>query len=396
MVYPLAVLVTSLLVMGAAIGLGDMPHIAGGELVLPDFMAHWTGGRMLLDGNTGALYDPAAQAIVQANEVGEGALAWFVSPPIAAYLYAPFALLDYGVAAVAWTLFSVGCLVMAGFLVRPIAPRLFRENAAVVFLVLVATQPVFELIGSGQDTGLSVLLWVGGIRLLLAGQNVAGGAVLALGLFKPQLFFVVPLVLIAQGRWRALAAWLTTAAGLGLLSIQAVGIGGVVDWVKVLSSDTFETAVQSGQAWKMQSLPALGSTLGLPAWAGSVIAALAVLILILQLWRARTLGVAELPMWMLAIVATVVASPHLVVYDLVVALVPILWLVEHVNSRTVRLSCVALFLLTWTIPVRHLVGGPLDVAWSAIPLMIMWVVLARSIGVAEQKEAEVEGQIKAA
>src|SRR5664279_3322901 len=94
LVYPLAVLVTSLLVMGAAIGLGDMPHIAGGELVLPDFMAHWTGGRMLLDGNTGALYDPAAQAIVQANEVGEGALAWFVSPPIAAYLYAPFALLD--------------------------------------------------------------------------------------------------------------------------------------------------------------------------------------------------------------------------------------------------------------------------------------------------------------
>ncbi len=381
-IYPLAVLVASLLVMGAAIGFGDLPNVAGGQIVLPDFLAHWTGGRMLLDGSTGALYDPTAQRVVQANEVGEGTLAWFVSPPFSVYLYAPFALLDYGVAAIAWTVFSMGCLVVAGFLVRPFAPRLFRDHTAVVVLVLLATQPVFELIGSGQDTGVTVLLWVGGIRLLLAGHQVAGGAVLALGLFKPQLFIVVPLVLIAQRRWRALAAWFATAAGLGLLSVQAVGINGVVDWVQVLSSDTFDTTIRTAQAWKMQSLPAFASSLGFPARVGSIIAVLAVLVFIRQLWRARRLGVAELPMWMLAIAATVVFSPHLFVYDLVLALVPMLWLVEHVNTRTVRLTCVALFLLTWTSPARHFVGGPLDVAWSAIPLTIVWIVLARSIGVA--------------
>lgn len=387
LVYPLAVLAVSVLVMGAAISLGDMPHIAGGEVVLPDFLAHWTGGRMLLDNDTGTLYDPAAQAAIQTKALGEGSLSWFVSPPFVVYLYAPFALLDYGAAALVWTLFSSGCLVTAGVLVRPFAPRLFRDHGPRVYLVLLATQPVFELLGSGQDTGLSVLLWVAGIRLLLAGRNVAGGAVLALGLFKPQLFFVVPFVLIAQGRWRALIAWVATAAGLGLLSIQAVGISGVFDWLSVLSSDAFHTAVQTAQAWKMQSLPALTSTLGLPSWVGSLVGLSAILILIRQLWRARVLGIAELPVWMLAITATAVASPHLVVYDLVVALVPMLWLLERSYSRTLRLSYVALFVLTWTIPARHLVGGPLDVAWSAIPLAIIWVVLARSIGLSAQQDA---------
>jgi hypothetical protein len=385
--YPLTTLIVSTVVLAVAIGFGDLPHIAGGEVVLPDFLAHWTGGRMLLDGDTSALYDPAAQLAIQTGEVGKGTLSWFVSPPFAAYLYAPFATLPYGAAALAWTGFSTACLVAAGMLVRPFAPRLFRDHPAGVFLVLVSTQPVFELLGSGQDTGLSVLLWVAGLRLLLAGHDLAGGVVLALGLFKPQLFFVVPFVLAAQRRWRALGAWAATALGLGLLSVGLVGIDGVIDWVHVPFSDTFHNAVQTGQAWKMQSLPALASTLGLWSWVASLVAVAAVLIFLRQLWRARMLGVDELPMWMLAMMATVVASPHLVVYDLVVALVPMLWLVDHINTRTVRLACVALFALTWTVPLRHIIGGPADVAWSAIPLVVLWVVLARSIGVSRPQSA---------
>lgn len=395
--YPLTLLVASTAVMVIAISLGDLPHIAGGEVVLPDFLAHWTGGRMLLDGDSGALYDPAAQGAVQAAEVGDGTLSWFVSPPFAAYLYAPFAVLGYGHAAVAWTVFSAICLVAAAILARPFAPRLFRDHAVGVYLVLLATQPVFELIGSGQDTGLSVLLWVAGIRLLLAGRQLAGGVVLALGLFKPQLFFVVPFVLVAQRRWRALGAWAATALGLGAVSVGTVGFDGVIDWAKVPFSETFHTAVQIGQAWKMQSLPALASSLGLWSWVAELVVVAALLVFFRQLRRARALGVDDLPMWMLAIMATVVASPHLVVYDLVVGLVPLLWLVEHANTRAVRLACLALFVLTWTVSARHFLGGPFDAAWSAIPLVILWVILARSIGVTprpkESRDGSAGGQL---
>ena len=377
--YPLTFLVMGAVILGATILIGDYPHIAGGEIVLPDFLAHWTGGRMLLDGDTAHLYDPATQLLVQSGEVGRGTLSWFVSPPFAAALYAPFASLGYGVAAIAWTAFSLACLVAAAVLVRPFAPRLFRDHPGGVFLVLASTQPVFELLGSGQDSGVSVLLWVAGLRLLLAGRDVSGGVVLALGLFKPQLFFVVPFVLAAQRRWRALGAWAATAAGLGLVSVGLVGIDGVADWLRVPFSDTFHAAVQVDQSWKMQSLPALSTTMGLWSWVATLVAFVAVLVLLRQLWRARAAGVEELQMWMLALMATMVASPHLVIYDLVVALVPLVWLVDRVNTRTVRLACLTLFVLTWTVPIRHLVGGPVDAAWSAIPLVILWYVMARTM-----------------
>ena len=64
----------------AALALGDFPLVAGGQPFLPDYLAHWTGGRMLLDGHASTLFDPAAQAALQLRLVGSDGLSWFVSP----------------------------------------------------------------------------------------------------------------------------------------------------------------------------------------------------------------------------------------------------------------------------------------------------------------------------
>lgn len=341
--------------------------------ITADFLAHWTGGRIVLDGNNGAMYDPDAQAAVQSGLTPNGALSWFVAPPFVAYAYTPFAVFGYQAAAVLWTLFSVACMVAAGWLVRPFAPRLFRDHGRIVYVALAATEPVLETLGSGQDSGVTVLLWVAGIRLLLAGRDVAGGSVLALGLMKPQLFFAVPFVLIAQRKWRALSAWAATTAGLGVVSVQAVGVRGVIEWVKLPFSDTFHEAAQVGQAWKMQSLPALAESFGM-AHVGLLVALIGFGMLLRQLWVRRTIE--PLTAWMLTITATVAISPHVVVYDLLVLLVPVLWLLEHHNTRTVRLSCLALFALTWTIYGRHVLGAPFDAAWSAAPVVALWVEIA--------------------
>ncbi len=75
-----------------AAAFGDFPRVLGGQPLLPDYLAHWTGGRMLLDGRIDELYDPAVQAHLQHSEVpGYQGLSWFVSPPFAALLYEPLA-----------------------------------------------------------------------------------------------------------------------------------------------------------------------------------------------------------------------------------------------------------------------------------------------------------------
>jgi len=57
--------------------LGHLPQTAFGATVLPDYLAHWTGGRLVLDG----VVDPAADsaALARSQAVGfELALASFV------------------------------------------------------------------------------------------------------------------------------------------------------------------------------------------------------------------------------------------------------------------------------------------------------------------------------
>src|SRR5205823_610860 len=99
----LAVWVATLL---ASVAFGHPPRNMAGKPILPDFLAHWIGGRLLLDGQTVRLYDPDVQHALQTQVVGEqDALAWFVNPPFMAFFYAPFAALPYLPSALAWTLF---------------------------------------------------------------------------------------------------------------------------------------------------------------------------------------------------------------------------------------------------------------------------------------------------
>lgn len=398
-IYPLTFMGVTFAILLGAIALGDYPHLAGGTVAFPDYLAHWTGGRILLDGHTSHLFDPSFQHALQRSEVGPDNLSWFVSPPFAAALYAPYALFGFGTSALLWTASSIAFLVAAIMLMRPFAPRLFRHHFAQVVIIMAATQPIFEVLGSGQDSALALFLWVAGIRLALAGRSASAGVVLALGLFKPQQFMLVPVVFLIQRRFRALAAWSVTTAALALASVGIVGVNGTVDWIKLPFSDTYERVVQIDQAWKMQSLPALVTTVLPSSWSGAsaalglVVELVILVIFIHQLLRARRIGSSDVQVWMLTLLVTVVVSPHLVIYDLVLVLVPILYLVEHHNTRTLRVSCVALFVLTWTVPLRHVIAGSapwpgslLEAAWTAIPLIVLWVMFARALGLARTPE----------
>ena len=393
--YPLATLSVSALILVSAFVLGDYPKLLGGGIAFPDYLAHWTGGRMLLDGNTTHLYEPAVQHAIQAKAVGPSELSWFVSPPFAAPLYAPFAVLGFGASAVLWTVSSLAFFILAVRLMRPLAPMLFKEHSLQVIVIIAATQPVFELFGSGQDSALGLLLWVAGIRLALAKHDASAGVVLALGLFKPQQFMLVPIVFLVQRRFRALGAWASTVAVLAAASVATVGVRGTVDWFRLPFSNYYNHAVQIDQAWKMQSLPALVTTALPGSWSGAssslglIVGAALVAIFVRQLIRARRAGLPDVQVWMLTLLATVVVSPHLVIYDLVLVLVPILYLIEHHNTRTVRVGCVFLFFLTWTVPLRHVIAGTspwpvslVEAAWTAIPLVVLWVVFARALGLA--------------
>ena len=356
-----------------------------GDLV-PDYLAHWTGGRMVLDGRAGELYDASAQLDVQVGALGPtSGLSWFVSPPFVALLYAPLALLPFTVSLLVWKLLSLALLLIALHLARPLAPACLQQRWRLVVLAVAAAEPTFSALANGQQTGLVLLLWVAGSRLLVARREVAGGAVLALLLVKPQLVFLVPVVLLARGQRRALAGF--TATALVLLGASALVDGGrgLQVWSGLIASEAYRHGVQVGQSGKMQGVGALlisvlpPSASGASEIVGFLAAAVVVVVLLLRLRRRHREGWSVTTVWAAVAATTVVASPHLLDYDLLLLLPAALVLLGDRAQRRGRLALVALFLLSWTIPLRSGLATrtewPLTLAaaaWGSVPVLVIW------------------------
>lgn len=361
------------------------PSIQGA--FLPDYLAHWTGGGLLLSTDSASLYDPETQSAFQKSAIGtEVALSWFVSPPIVATFYAPLALLPYNLSGVIWLIVSTALLVWCVLSLKSLGPVLMARKRLVVVLAVLASPVVFELLGGGQDSAFILAVWLIGIRLLGRGHSFWAGAVLGMGFAKPQLVVLVPLVLLVTHNYRALAGFVAVCASLLGISIGLVGLEGLYRWVEALSSPLYLEQVQHGQAWKMVGLPSLLQGL-LPQaageWMAPILATLALPIgagiLLLRLYKVRKLEVATQAIWISTLATTAVFSPHLATYDALLFVPVIVYLMEHRPSPVLRVSTVAAVGLLWILPLLYMASVQLpwplsiiDASWSAIPLALIW------------------------
>ncbi len=381
-VYPLAILVLNVLVWGADIVLGDPPLTASGNSVLPDFLAYWTGGSLVADGRSASLYDPAVQADVQravVSGLGDG-LSWFVAPPFVAVLYLPFGAMPYLLAACIFTALSVAALYLVG---RILVPTIRRnpDLPVAVFVIAVAASPaVFEAIGAGQNSPFLLLLWVVALQQLRAGRDATAGALFALTIFKPHLLLLIPVWFVVRRKRRALGALGLSAAALFAVPLTFLPADTVDAWRTALTSDTFGQHVQVGQTWKMESLGALLTDV--TGWPRVDVVVLAAGAFGLVWWLAK---LRPDPLRDLAVVAavTVGCAPHVMLYDAVLLIIPIVWLASERLLTDLRWPLFALFLVQFTTAIRHLASettpvlGWLDWAWAAVPIVIIVAVMHR-------------------
>lgn len=392
--YPIVFIVGSVIAVtiSSIVRIAD-PTVQGA--FLPDYLAHWTGGGLLMSADPSKLYDPETQFVFQRNALGvEVALSWFVSPPIVAAFYAPFALLTYNISGILWLILSTVLLVWCALSLKFLAPTLMGRKRNVVILAVLASPPVFELLGGGQDSAFILAVWLVGIRLLNSNHNAWAGVVLALGFAKPQLVVLIPLVLLARRNFRALASFIAVCVLLLGISIGVVGVDGLLRWVAALSSPLYTHEVQNGQAWKMLGLPSLVQGLLPPALGSLVSPALTwsalpigAGVLLFRLHKARMQAVDTRAIWIATLATSAVFSPHFLTYDGVLLIPVIVYLIEVRPSRFIRVSAVSVFGLVWLTPVFHLAATQLtwplsavDAPWAAIPMAAIWFESLRTLG----------------
>ncbi len=329
-----------------------------------DFSDVWTAGRLALGGHPASVYDPAAHYAAQQaafHDPGIPFYGWHY-PPMFLLVASLLALLPYLAAVIAWQGLTLPLYLAA---MRGIVPQ---KGA---MLLALAFPAVFMNLTHGQNGFLTAAL-IGGGLLMLDRRPWLAGVLLGLLAYKPQFGVLLPLALLAEGRWRTiLSAGATVIAAAGLTYL----IFGEETWRAFLANTAFtrHTVLEQGGAgfWKIQSVFAAvrlwGGSIAL-AYAVQAAAGLAAAVAVLLLWRSkadRRLKAAGL------IAGAFLCTPYGFDYDFM-ALAPAgTFLVSYGLERGLRGVEVLALALAFAAPMITRAAG----LWLMLPLGIIAVTL---------------------
>jgi alpha-1,2-mannosyltransferase len=344
-----------------------------------DFVSFYAAGKLALAGTPQLAYDQAAHYLAQQQATAESAPhQYFFYPPVYLILCVALASMPY---LVAFALFQAATLGMFIVMMR----SLLREQGGGWLAPLLAFPAVFWTFGLGQNSFLTAALF-GGFTLLLDRRPVAAGILLGSLCYKPHFGLLVPGALLAGRRWVAFAAATGTAAWLVGVSIALFGwqTWGAYLTAFAHSDQVYSTGVidYAGIVTPFGAARLLGYG-PWPAYAVQGAAAAVLALLIAMLWRG---SVSQNLRFGALLSATLLAVPLALLYDKLLALVAIGWLLREARERGFlpweKLTLLAIYpasLLTWTFgQAFHLPLGPMaSCAVLVLCLRRVWIGLPR-------------------
>src|SRR5665213_1027294 len=216
-----------------------------------DFSNVYAAGSYVLDGEPSAPFDPPRQYAREQAIFGQATqfYGWHY-PPFFLGLAALLATMPYWLALIVWQGVT---LVLYVFAIRAILPAQLKIEHFWLLLTL-AFPAVFVNLGQAHNGFLSAAL-LGSALTLLDRRPIVSGILIGCLAYKPQFGLLIPLVLIASGRWRAFAS---AAATVVVMMIAVTLAFGVDVWSAFLATGHFTRTVvleDGGTGWyKIQSV----------------------------------------------------------------------------------------------------------------------------------------------
>lgn len=203
----------------AAMAVVQIVHQAQGSEYGYDFRGGtWDAGRALLSGRSPFPEPYPAWLLKHSNG--------FITPPVLAVVGAPFSLLPFGTAIVAFNLVCVACLLAA--------LRLLDVRSPAFYIVVLCSFPFVASLGLGQPDGMFAL----GAALAWRYREAWPGAVAAGAIIAAKLL-AWPLIvwLLVTRRYRQAAVAAGCAAAMLAASWACIGFKGLAAYPRLLSAD---------------------------------------------------------------------------------------------------------------------------------------------------------------
>lgn len=369
--------------IGLALLVATLLSWAADGRISGDFSALTTAGRLLRDGHGHELYDLDVQEDTQRQVVGreDSDFFAFMSPPFVGVLYLPGSYLSLH-AAYWLTLALVAATVVAAALFAARSGRLSGRARTAFIVVTLASPPAYFALTQTQPSALAVIGVLATLALLRRGDTPAAGLPLALVAVKPQLLLGPILMLAFLRRWRSLGGAAAALVALAVLSAALVGASGIGDWTRLLREVAGESELYGIHADVMASwrgfLSGFGLAHGPTVAAGTLVLLALALLLAGGVWR-RAAGMPTSPAALcqagaMAVFVSLFATPHLHQQDLLLLLVPAVFLLregQHDSEagRRARLLLAAGFCLL----VLHMAVSAADHS------LLVWLLLAGTI-----------------
>jgi hypothetical protein len=341
--YSLILLGFSVIAMVGWIALSDGLIDRNGKPVGTDFSNVYAAGTLVWQGRPAEAYEPALQHAAEKAVFGGREVPFYgwPYPPFFFVIAVLVAAVPYAWGLAIWLAASFAAYLAA---IRAILPR------PETLLIAAAFPAVFVNIGHGQNAFLTTAL-LGGALHWLDRRPWIGGVLIGLLAYKPQFGVLIPIALLAGGRWSTIGAAVATVAALLAISFVTLGSG---VWHAFADSMNFMQAVvlePGGIGWeKSQSVVSAARMWGASvhtAYAVQITLALMLAASLAWLWQSD--AAFELKAAGLA-TASLLATPYVLDYDLVVLSVAIAFFVKHGLSRGFRDYEISLLAAVWIVP----------------------------------------------
>ena len=369
--YSLILLGICTLAIASWIAVSDGLIDRNGKPLGTDFSNVYAAGSLTWQGRPAEAYQPALQHAEEQAVFGGREV------PFYGWLYPPFffsvaflvASLPYAWGLAIWLAASLAAYLAA---MRAILPR------PETLLIAAAFPAVFINIGHGQNGFLTAAL-LGGALHWLDRRPWLAGVLIGLLAYKPQFGVLIPVALLAGGRWSTIGAAVATIAALLAVSFVTLGDG---VWHAFADSMTFTQTVvleQGGIGWeKIQSVFSAMRMWGAGVHlAYAVQIALALMLAASLAWLWQSNAPFELKASALA-TASLLATPYVLDYDLVALAVGIVFFVRHGLSRGFRTFEISLLAAAWMVPLLSRgVAGATGIPLGLLVLLAFYVFTLR-------------------
>ena len=345
---------------------GPSNRSIAGPIKGADFVHFYTIGDLVRTGRSELLYDFAGQHKVQGELVTEAAdLVYLpVYPPQAAIIFAPFSMLTYWWAALFWAGLTIVCyavIVWAAW--RPVSAQLpdpiFLAAAAAAF------PPFWQLVLHGQTTIIVLAAFCLGWLALERQRPFLAGCAFALMAVKPQFGLTLAVVTLARRDWPVVLGAVVSIALQAAIAYALLDPTVFQDFLQMARVAAERSDLLEPKSFQSHSLLTVArlapSGLETVLWIGASA---------VVLWAAARVWCLPAPLRLrlsAVIIASVLVSPHLMVYDATVLVLPLIWMSAAVREMkqpadaSWAWAAIYLFFATLLAPTAAVIGVQLSV-----------------------------------